>query len=64
MRWLKDNYFPPAAGFSRRSFLRSVGGAGAGLIIGVHLRETSAQASGAAAILRGEPSAAVPSRTR
>jgi isoquinoline 1-oxidoreductase beta subunit len=60
MRWLKDNYFPPAAGFSRRSFLRSVGGAGAGLIIGVHLRETSAQASGAAAILRSEPSAAGP----
>ena len=60
MRWLKDNYFFPAAGFSRRSFLRSVGGADAGLIIGVHLRETSAQASGAAAILRAEPSAAGP----
>jgi isoquinoline 1-oxidoreductase beta subunit len=60
MRWLKDNYFPPAAGFSRRSFLRSVGGAGAGLIIGVQLRETSAQASGAAAIMRAEPSTAGP----
>jgi isoquinoline 1-oxidoreductase subunit beta len=60
MRWLKDNYFPPEAGFSRRSFLRSVGGAGAGLIIGVQLREASAQASGAAAIMRAEPSAAGP----
>ncbi|MBC8118331.1 MAG: xanthine dehydrogenase family protein molybdopterin-binding subunit [Burkholderiaceae bacterium] len=37
-----------------------MGGAGAGLIVGVQVSDASAQASGAAAILRAEPSAAGP----
>ena len=60
MRWLKDNYFPAAAGVTRRAFLRSIGGAGTGLILGVQLSDASAQASGAAAILRSDPSTAGP----
>ncbi len=61
MRWLKDTFvFSEPRGITRRAFLRSLGGAGAGLIIGVHWRDADAQASGAAAIMRAEPSAAGP----
>lgn len=59
MRWLKDNYVPPASALTRRAFLRSVGGAGAGLIIGVQIQDAAAQ-SGAAAILRADAPAAGP----
>lgn len=60
MRWLKDHYLPAAPALTRRAFLRSVGGAGAGLIVGVQTSDAAAQASGAAAILRADPSNAGP----
>ena len=59
MRWLKHHFAPLVLRtVSRRTFLRSLGGAGAGLVLGVTWRDASAQASGAAAILRAEPSKA------
>lgn len=60
MHWLKDNYRAPAAALSRRTFLQSIGGAGAGLVIGVSADNARAQGSGAAVIIRAEPSAAGP----
>ena len=59
MRWMINNVASPKQ-FTRRSFLQSVGGIGAGLIISVHVEEAVAQGSGAAAVIRTEGSGAGP----
>ena len=59
MRWLINNALSPKQ-FTRRSFLQSVGGIGAGLVVGVHFEEANAQGSGAAAVMRAEGSGAGP----
>ena len=59
MRWLIKDVSSPKQ-FTRRSFLQSVGGIGASLVIGVHFDEASAQGSGAAAVMRAEGSSAGP----
>ena len=55
MRWLFEHVVAPRV--TRRAFLRSAAGVGGGLLVGVRWSDASAQASGAAAVLRSESGA-------